>query len=113
MAAVDQWLTAILLLSVLSCVLLTGMFLAFLILRWRHAQGVSEATQAPGQPVPDSLAECPHLALKRPTSWLAIKHHDPLAVQAALALHNPKPCLWSEGLSTDGDQKLFVSPPVS
>ncbi len=34
-------------------------------------------------------------------------------MQSALALHNPKPCLWSEGLSGDGEQKLFVSPPVS
>ena len=35
-----------------------------------------------------------------------------LAVQSALALHNPKPCSWLEGLSGEGEQKLFVSPPV-
>jgi len=54
-----------------------------------------------------------HLALKRPGCWLAIKNRNLLAVQTALALHKPKPCSLAEGLSGDGDQKLFISPPVS
>lgn len=28
-------------------------------------------------------------------------------------MHNPKPCSWLEGFAGDGEQKLFVSPPVS
>ncbi|WP_150107350.1 hypothetical protein [Pedosphaera parvula] len=36
-----------------------------------------------------------------------------MTIQSALALHNPKPCSWLEGISGDGDQKLFVSPPVN
>ncbi len=45
-----------------------------------------------------------------PDSWLAVKTTDNLAVQAALSLHNPRPCSWLEGL-TNADQ-LFIAPPV-
>ncbi len=45
-----------------------------------------------------------------PESWLAIKSRNLFAVQAALSLHNPKPCSWLEGFSS-ADQ-LFIAPPV-
>lgn len=45
---------------------------------------------------------------RRPNSWLAIKTRSLHGVQAALGLHNPKPCSWSQGL----EENLFVSPPV-
>jgi hypothetical protein len=47
---------------------------------------------------------------RRPSSWLAIKSRNLLAVQSALGLHNPKPCSWSAGLA--GEEKLFIAPPV-
>ena len=36
-----------------------------------------------------------------------------MSVQAALALHDVKPCSWADGLAGGGEQKLFISPPVS
>lgn len=46
----------------------------------------------------------------RPSCWLAIKSRSLVAVQAALGLHNPKPCSWVDGLA--GEAKLFIAPPV-
>jgi hypothetical protein len=46
-----------------------------------------------------------------PECWLAIKSRNASAVQAALSLHNPRPCSWLEGF-TSAD-KLFVAPPVN
>jgi hypothetical protein len=48
--------------------------------------------------------------MRRPESWLAIKSRSVLAVQSALALHNPKPCPLLKGMA--GEEKLFISPPV-
>lgn len=47
----------------------------------------------------------------RPGCWLAIRTRNRSAVQAALGLRNPRPCLWSEGLS--GERNLFIAPPVN
>jgi hypothetical protein len=47
---------------------------------------------------------------RRPTCWLAVRSRNLLAVQSALELDNPKPCSWTEGLSSD--RQLFVSPPL-
>jgi hypothetical protein len=49
-------------------------------------------------------------AFRWPGSWLAIRSRNPLAVQSALGLHNPKPCSWIQGLA--GEEKLFIAPPV-
>jgi hypothetical protein len=49
--------------------------------------------------------------LRRPVCWLAIRSRNLLAVQAALGLQNAKPCSWVQGLN--GDEKLFIAPPVS
>jgi hypothetical protein len=115
MGTFDHRAMASMLLTMLMFVIVIGMFLVYLVLRWRHLRT--------GSPVPpvrslDELAtelaaKGPRLGLKRPNCWLAIQHRDLLAVQSALALHNPKPCSWSEGLSGDGERKLFVSPPVA
>ncbi|MEO5804447.1 MAG: hypothetical protein ABIR24_13055 [Verrucomicrobiota bacterium] len=48
----------------------------------------------------------------QPCRWLAIKGHNPAAVQAALHLHAPMPCSWEEGLIEARERKLFISPPV-
>lgn len=47
-----------------------------------------------------------------PTRWLAIRSGNPQAVQEALALNNPVPCSWEEGLSAAHEQKLFISPAI-
>jgi len=47
---------------------------------------------------------------RRPDCWLAVKSHSLIAVQAALGLHNPKPCSWIEGLADE--ERLFIAPPV-
>ena len=48
---------------------------------------------------------------RRPSSWLAIRSRDMLAVQIALGLRNAKPCSWAEGLMTA--RRLFIAPPVN
>jgi hypothetical protein len=48
-----------------------------------------------------------------PHRWLAIRSGNLHSVQSALALHNPTPCSWEEGLSAAHEQKLFISPPIA
>ena len=111
----DHRLIATLLMSVFSFVLVMGVFLVYLVLRWRHLKSHEAPQKLAGMP-PLSLESPPgfhHLALKRPNCWLAIKNRNLLAVQSALALHNPKPCPCLEGLSGEAERKLFVSPPIS
>jgi len=45
-----------------------------------------------------------------PACWLAIKSRNTFSVQAALGLHNAKPCSWIQGMA--GEEKLFIAPPV-
>jgi hypothetical protein len=45
-----------------------------------------------------------------PSCWLAIKSRNTFSVQAALGLHNAKPCSWIQGMA--GQEKLFIAPPV-
>lgn len=115
MGASDHRLIATLLLSVFSFVLVMGVFLIYLILRWRHLRKDASVQKLPDIPAtsPENASPFHHLALKRPNCWLAIKNRNLLAVQSALALHNPKPCSLLEGLAGEAEQKLFVSPPVS
>ena len=48
---------------------------------------------------------------RRPSSWLAIRSRDIVAVQSALGLRNAAPCSWAEGLVAA--RKLFIAPPVN
>jgi hypothetical protein len=48
--------------------------------------------------------------LRPPSSWLAVKSRNLIAVQFALGLRHVKPCSWIEGLA--GGQTLFLAPPV-
>jgi hypothetical protein len=48
---------------------------------------------------------------RRPSSWLAIRSRDIVAVQSALGLRNATPCSWAEGLVAA--RKLFIAPPVN
>ena len=42
-----------------------------------------------------------------PSRWLAIRSGNPQLIQAALALNNPTPCSWEEGVSAAHEHKLF------
>ena len=50
------------------------------------------------------------LLARRPTSWLAIRSHNPDQVLDALALSDPTPCSWNDGMV--GENSLFIAPPV-
>lgn len=47
----------------------------------------------------------------RPPLWLAVRATDPGVVQAALGLHQPTPCSWTEGMT--GERRFFIGPPVN
>jgi len=114
--AMDHDVIATALLSVLCFVLVMAVLAVYLVLRWRcHSRKFTALT--PLMEVNFTSVGPPpvfnHLTLRKPGCWLAIKNRDPLAVQNALALHDPKPCSWTDGLSDESDQRLFVSPPVA
>ena len=104
------------LIIVFLSVLLIAVVVVLAVLGWLRRK-VKAAARAPvpaevastGQPLHDSH----HFSAKRSQSWLAIRSTDVDAVQSALGLHDPRPCSWAEGLLSDAEQRLFVSPPVS
>jgi hypothetical protein len=110
-ADLTEWL-----LSFLCFVIVMGGLMVFLVFQWRHRQNLPPGVDPDDEldhfpPLP--TRDLPQFALKRANSWLAIKSGSVHAVQSALALHDTKPCSWAEGLSGDGEQCLFVSPPVA
>jgi len=115
MGVLDNDLISGLLLSVLTFVLAMSVLVVYLILRLRRREADLAQFESPPEtdPVPRVFAIHRHIAFKRPDCWLAIKNRNIQAVQAALALHDVKPCSWADGLAGGGDQKLFISPPVS
>ncbi|MDB6125294.1 MAG: hypothetical protein JWQ71_4287 [Pedosphaera sp.] len=115
MGALDHRVIPGLLLTVLGLVLVTGMFLTFLVIVWRRRQLNSGMPQVEDhkEPSPYQPSGFRHSILRRPSCWLAIRNRNLLTVQSALALHNSKPCSWVDGLAGNGEQKLFLSPPVN
>jgi hypothetical protein len=111
MSAVDERLAGALLLPILSSGLIVVMFVTYLFLH-RHNLKISSILPQADANRSQKTSSAPHLLFKRPACWLAIKNRNLRAVQSALALHNPTPCSWVEGLSGGGERKLFVSPPV-
>ena len=103
------------LLVVFLSVLLTAVVLVLAILGWiRHKSRaiVAQKPQCEAIP-PEPMRELPAFSPRRCQSWLAIRSTNVGAVQFALNLHDPKPCSWTEGVMSDADQRLFVSPPIS
>lgn len=95
----------ILLLLLLSIALSIGMSIIVLLVR--------RTRRNPSSPKIETDSFCPlerTCIFRRPGCWLAIKGNNPRSVQAALGLHNAKPCSWIQGLA--GDEKLFIAPPV-
>jgi hypothetical protein len=101
---------ALLLVGFLAFVIMVGLFLTyFIILRNRSRKlALARSNETPGE-----KHSFNPFGIKRSVSWLAVKHGNLQSVQAALTLHNPQPCPWSEGLAGSSDQKLFISPPIS
>ena len=112
-----QDITPVLLLFLLGFVLLMASLLVFLIHsgygRSRPMADEVDHRDSQTNPVMSRPASfCPSL-LKRSNCWLAVKGQSLAQVQKALALHDPQPCSWAEGVSVRAGQKLFVSPPVA
>ncbi len=75
-------------------------------------RGGGQTFKAPPGFAKPVIARCEHSSLfHRPTSWLAIKTRNLLAVQSVLGLHNVKSCSWLEGMASD--ESLFIAPPVN
>jgi hypothetical protein len=113
--AFENNLIASLLLAVLVSVIAMSILGVYLVLRLRQ-QG--ETAGEPGTVVEEysdirTFTFPRPMSFRRPDCWLAIQSRDVLAVQAALALHDVKPCSWADGMADGDEQKLFVSPPVS
>src|SRR3954454_7790220 len=99
-----------LLLLLLALAMSTGSAMVVLVIRRGRRQSQSRPIKSVFD-TPVSFASPHHSAfLPRPSSWLAVKSRNLAAVQAALGLHNPKPCSWQDGLA--GEEKLFIAPPV-
>jgi hypothetical protein len=116
MGVADHRVIATLLLVVFGVVVVTSFSLVAFIVHWRRRTlgMLSGSGSASGShPLLAPADGYHHLALKRPECWLAIKNKNLLAVQHALSLHNPKPCSWAEGMSGNGEQRVFIAPPVS
>ena len=103
------------LLLLLGTVLLIGGFLVVVIRRYLRARRTVWFGGAGRRPQGDvrrsrffqsSVFHCPN-------RWVAIRSANPQAVQAALGLHNPTPCSWTDGMARVSDRKLFISPPVN
>jgi hypothetical protein len=103
-----------LLLGVFLFVLFASVSLVLIIIKIRKLKNLSLAAELSCNERESSRVKhfLPNAGWKRPGCWLAINNRNLRAVQSALSLHNPKPCSWAEGLSGEGGQKLFISPPV-
>ena len=102
-------LIPVLLLILLGIVLGGLAVLVVLASRW-HRPGFAQAVGLRRPAFPNFTP--PHIVFQhRPAAWLAIRSRNLRAVQTALALNNPQPCTWSEGIVRE--QKLFIAPPVN
>src|ERR1041385_13438 len=102
------------LLFVLGTVLFVGTILIILVRRYHKTgatgpfarTGGSSSTEfRSGRLFHSSIFHCPN-------RWVAVKTSKPETVQAALGLHNPTPCSWTDGMAGVSDQKLFISPAI-
>ena len=112
-AQVNEWnLIPVLLFVLLGGVLGGGAVLVALMLRWRGRNVFWEASTSVSSLRFSPKLIPPHIVFQhRPAAWLAVRSRNPRAVQTALALNNPQPCTWLEGLTRE--QKLFIAPPVN
>ncbi|PYM15373.1 MAG: hypothetical protein DME18_04455 [Verrucomicrobia bacterium] len=113
-ASQDHAAIILLLLLLLGTVLLIGAFLVGAIRRYLRARGrglfAGSGRQTHAGFRNRRFLQSP--VFHCPNRWVAIQSANPQAVQAALGLHNPTPCSWTDGMARVSDQKLFISPPV-
>ena len=98
----------------MAAILFVGIFFLWLATRQfraRRFEGLVSGRAARFSIEPGSLRFQTAL-FDSPCRWLAIRTNQPLAVQAALNLHNPTTCSWEEGLAEAREHKLFISPPI-
>jgi hypothetical protein len=100
-------------LALLGLVLAGGVIMAVVVRRLLRSEKCRRPQLARLSEVPtDSSEPLFHpLPSRRPSSWLAIRSRDTVAVQSALGLRNATPCSWTEGLVAA--RKLFIAPPVN
>lgn len=103
---VGPLIPALLLVLFLAAVM-AGTSMILLALRWRRKQ--LETNESLSRRFKNTSPFVTHL-IQRPPAWLAVRSRNVHTVQMALGLHNVQPCTWSEGLN--GDEKLFIAPPV-
>lgn len=106
-------LIPIVLLLLLGVALSTGAALLKLVYFLKRREAMPAEAQVPAEDfLPEGFFTVSPLRAfwRRPACWLAIRSRNLGAVQAALELDNPKPCSWSEGLSSK--RQLFISPPL-
>jgi hypothetical protein len=90
----------------------TGVF--FIYCAWRRACQLREQNPEGGfRSIPSIGAGFNSSMFEQPDRWLVVKAKDPQVVQAALALRQPTPCSWEEGLMEARDNKLFISPSIA
>lgn len=114
-ASQDQTAIILSLLLLLGSVLLIGAALVFGVRRYlqprRSPPAGARARESRSEPRSGRLFQ--PSVFHCPNRWVAIRSAHPHAVQAALGLHNPIPCSWTDGMARTGDQKLFIAPPVN
>ena len=106
---------SLLMLIPFGLVLGTGVLFLFSAIRWARQRREANEQFAHLNFSPSFFVRANFRAslFDQPCRWLAIKGHNPRAVQEALHLHAPMPCSWEEGLLEARERKLFISPPVA
>ncbi len=112
-SVVDQDVIALLLLMLLGVTVSLGVVLVILVCHWVQKNRSSHHWPASAFDPKVSPTEKPFPTGPSPSRWLAIKSRNPAAAQAALGLHNPTPCSWADGIATERDRGLFISPPIA
>lgn len=103
---------ALAMLAVTGLVVVGGVGMAVLVRRLsRRERCKNEALKPTESTSHDDTSSFLPPQTRRPSSWLAIRSRDMVAVQIALGLRNAKPCSWAEGLMTA--RRLFIAPPVN
>ena len=108
----DNDLVAALLILLLGIVLVLGVACTLLVVHCLRKERVSKGRLSRTAEYLRRERRLQSRLFTPPARWLAVKSINPRAVQAALGLHNPRPCSWEEGVSASEEQKLFISPPV-